>query len=109
MAQSPEFQIAGGNVTFWLRVKPRSRREALSVDSSGELRLEVSAPPLEGRANQACARFLARALRLPEACVSILRGRQSRRKLVRVTGRTPEETVAALKALAAGKSTARKR
>lgn len=79
------------------------------MDAAGEWRLEIGAPPVEGRANEACVRYLARALRLPEACVSILRGQQSRRKLVRVTGRTPEETVVALRALAAGKPSGRKR
>lgn len=103
----PEFKIEGTNVSFWLRVKPRSRHEKLDRDSSGELCLEVNAPPVEGRANDACVRFLARELRLPQACVSVMRGQHSRRKLIRVTGRTAEETVARLKALAAGKSAGR--
>jgi uncharacterized protein len=103
----PEFRIEGESVSFWLKVKPRSRHEKLSVESSGELCLEVSAPPVEGRANEACVRFFSRQLRLPQACVSVMRGQQSRRKLVRITGRTAAETVAQLKALAAGKTARR--
>jgi uncharacterized protein (TIGR00251 family) len=95
-----EFQIERENVSFWLKVRPRSARERLTRDSSGELRLELNAPPTEGRANEACVRFFARALRLPQACVVILSGHKSRRKLIRITGRSAEETVSQLKRLA---------
>ena len=96
----PEFQIENENVSFWLKVKPRSSRERLALDASGDLRLELHAPPAEGEANEACVQFLARGLRLPQACIAILRGRKSRRKLIRVTGRSAAETVAKIRALA---------
>lgn len=96
----PEFHIERENVSFWLKVKPRSSRERLTVDSSGELRLELHAPPTEGRANEACVRFFARELHLPQACVVLLAGGKARRKLIRITGRSAEETVAQLKRLA---------
>jgi hypothetical protein len=98
-----DFRIERENVSFWLKVKPRSVRERLVVDSSGELRLELEAPPIEGQANTACVRFFARALRLPQACVVILSGERSRRKRVRITGRSAEETIKQLKRLVAGK------
>ena len=63
------------------------------MDTSGELRLELHAPATEGQANEACVRFLARALRLPQACVVIISGQKARRKLLRVTGRSAEETI----------------
>lgn len=97
----PEFRIEGVSVTFWLNIKPRAARERLFLDSEGKLRLELHAAPKGGEANEACVQFLARALRLPQACVVILSGAKSRRKLLRVTGRSAEETVAQLKALAA--------
>jgi hypothetical protein len=97
----PDFQIERENVTFWLRVKPRAARERLSVDASGELRLELHAPPTEGLANEGCVHFFARALHLPQACVVILSGRKGRRKLLRITGRSAEETIAQIKTLAA--------
>jgi len=94
------FKVDQESVSFWLKVKPRSARERLAYDSSGELRLELHAPPSEGEANQACIYFFARALRLPKACIAIISGQRSRRKLIRITGRSGEETVAGLKALA---------
>jgi len=95
-----KFQVERENVSFWLKVKPRSARERLSVDSRGELRLELHAPPTEGQANEACVHFFARALRLPQACVVILSGHKARRKLLRVTGRSAVATIAQLEALA---------
>jgi len=93
----PEFKIERENVSFWVRVKPRAARERLTVDASGELRLELHAPATEGQANEACVYFFARALRLPQACVVILAGQKARRKLIRVTGRSAEETIAQIK------------
>lgn len=95
----PEFKIERENVSFWLKVKPRASRERLTLDASGELRLELHAAPTEGQANQACVRFFARALHLPQACVALLAGEKARRKLIRITGRSAEETVAQLQLL----------
>jgi uncharacterized protein YggU (UPF0235/DUF167 family) len=95
-----EFKVERENVSFWLKVKPRSSRERLTADAAGELRLELHAAPVEGEANEACLRFLARSLRLPQACVVILAGGKARRKLIRITGRSAEETIAQIKALA---------
>ena len=98
----PDFKVERENVSFWLRVKPRSARERLIREASGDLRLEVHAPPAEGQANQACVQFFARALRLPRACVVILSGEKGRRKLIRITGRSAEETIALLGKISAG-------
>ncbi|MGO8816956.1 MAG: DUF167 domain-containing protein [Terriglobia bacterium] len=98
----PEFKIEGESVNFWLRVKPRATRERLTVDASGELRLELHAPATEGKANEACIHFLARALRLPQASVEILSGQKARRKLLRVKGRSPEESIAGIKKAVTG-------
>jgi uncharacterized protein (TIGR00251 family) len=96
----PDFQIEQETVSFWLKVRPLSARERLAYDSNWELRLELHAPPTEGEANEACVYFFARALRLPQACVAIISGRRARRKLIRITGRSAEETIAGVKALA---------
>jgi len=93
------FNVDGDTVSFWLKVKPRSARERLAYDSNGDLRLELHAPPNEGEANQACVYFLARALRLPQACVTIVSGLRSRRKLIRIAGRPAKETISAIEAM----------
>jgi hypothetical protein len=103
-----DFQISGESVSFWLKVKPRASHERLTLDASGELRLELHAAPVEGQANEACLRFFARALHLPQACVAVLAGEKARRKLIRITGRSAEETVTRLQALAGQKSARRR-
>jgi uncharacterized protein (TIGR00251 family) len=97
----PDFKIENESVSFWLRVKPRAAHERLAVDASGELRLEVHAPALEGQANEACIGFFARALHLPQACVVIRSGQKARRKLLRVTGQPAEISIKRIEALAA--------
>ncbi len=91
-----EFKIEGENISFWMRVKPRSSHERLKLDGSGDLRLEIHAPALDGQANKACIEFLARTLRLPKASVAILTGHKTRRKLVRVAGNSAKESIARL-------------
>lgn len=90
-----EIHVEEDSVTFWLRVKPRSSRERLTVDSSGEPRLELHAPPTEGQANDACVEFLARLLHVSRSSIRIVTGEKSRRKLIRIRGR--EEIVTKLK------------
>jgi len=94
------YKVEGGTVSFWLRVKPRSARQRLAYDAKGEFRLELHAPPTNGEANQACVHFLARALRLPPSCVTIVSGERSRRKLIRIAARSAEVTISALEELA---------
>ena len=95
-----EFTVEGECVKFWLRIKPRSRRERLGRDSAGELVLEIPAPPVEGKANQAAINFLAEALDVPRSAVEIVTGEKSRRKLVRIAGSSAQQTIARLHALA---------
>ena len=94
------FRIEGNSVSFWVQVKPRSSQQGLELVSSGELCLRIHAAPTEGQANEACVQFLARHLRLPQNSVSILAGHRSRRKLVRITGRSAREIVEFLRGLA---------
>jgi uncharacterized protein YggU (UPF0235/DUF167 family) len=95
-----EFTTDGNTVTFWLKIKPRSSRRRLLRSSSGELCLELTAPPVEGRANEAAVDYLAESLHLPRRSVEIVTGAKSRRKLFRVTSGSAPETIACLEALA---------
>ena len=84
VALKTEIRVEPGCVTFWVRVKPRSSRERLTIDSSGELRLELHAPPTEGQANDACIEFFARRFHVPRSTIEIAKGEKSRRKLIRI-------------------------
>jgi len=93
-------RVERNTVTFWLRAKPRSSRERLTIDGSGELRLEIHAAATEGKANEACVEFLACALHLPKSSISIVSGERSKRKLMRVVATDPQQVVSRLQALA---------
>ena len=96
----PDFKVDGESVSFWLRVKPRAARERLTIEASGELRLELHAPPTDGQANEACVNFFARALRVPQASIVILSGHRARRKLVRISWRPASECLRLIESIA---------
>jgi uncharacterized protein (TIGR00251 family) len=73
-------------VAFSVRVQPRSSREGIEGEWQGALRVRLTAPPVEDRANQALRRLLASRLNLPIAAVRILSGEHSRIKRVHVRG-----------------------
>ena len=76
----------GNCVTFAIRVQPRASRNAIAGEWNGALRIRLTAPPLDGRANDAACRLLAEQLNIPPSAVSILSGERSRTKRVRITG-----------------------
>jgi uncharacterized protein (TIGR00251 family) len=59
-------------------------------------KIALTAPPVDGKANEALVAFLAEALRLPRARVAIVAGAASRAKTVRITGKSAAEVEAAL-------------
>ena len=72
--------------TFLVKVHPRARKNAVTGTLGDALKLSLTAPPAEGRANDACIGFLAEVLRLPRSSVTIAAGHTSRNKVVRVSG-----------------------
>lgn len=73
-------------VTFTVRIQPRARRNRIVGEHGDALKLALTAPPVEGKANQACIEFLAEALNLPRSSLVIVFGQTSRNKVVRVSG-----------------------
>jgi uncharacterized protein (TIGR00251 family) len=73
-------------VSFAVRVQPRARRNAIVGELGDALKIALTAPPVEGRANEACIEFLAELLDVPRASVTIASGQSSRNKVIRVTG-----------------------
>lgn len=73
-------------MSFAVRVQPRASRDELAGERAGALVVRLKAPPVEGAANAALVRFLAKSLDVPVAAVEILRGASRRNKLVRVLG-----------------------
>ena len=74
-----------------MRVQPRASRNEILGWREGVLSVRLTAPPVEGAANQACRALLAEALGLRRADVELLAGEKSREKRFRLTGITEEE------------------
>jgi len=77
--------------TFQVKVHPRAKKNAITGMVGDSLKLALTAPPLEGRANQACIEFLAEVLNVPRSSVTIAAGGSSRNKVVRVRGLSATE------------------
>jgi uncharacterized protein (TIGR00251 family) len=73
-------------VRFAVRLTPRARAERIDGVAAGALKVSVTAPATENRANEALLRLLAQEWRLARSAVSIVRGARSRDKLVDITG-----------------------
>ena len=87
--------VADG-VTLAVKVQPRASVNEI-VDASGdELRVRVTAPPVDAAANEALVRFLADVLDCPRNRVELLRGNTSRHKVLKIHGASAEAVFAAL-------------
>jgi uncharacterized protein (TIGR00251 family) len=87
---------AGGAVTLELLIQPRASRTRVVGEHDGRLKVQLAAPPVDGEANAALVEFLAHALHVKRAEVTVLRGDTGRRKTVQVEGVTAEVVEAVL-------------
>ena len=78
-------QQKGDAVTFSVRVHPKARRQGISGIVGDALKVDIAAPALEGKANEACIRFFADFLKVPRSSITITAGINSRNKLIRIT------------------------
>jgi uncharacterized protein (TIGR00251 family) len=77
--------------TFSVKVHPRAKKNAITGEVGDALKLALTAPPVEGRANEACIEFLAKVLSVPRSSITIAAGESSRNKLIRVAGLSAAE------------------
>ncbi len=86
----------GSSATLSVRVVPRSAKEGVAGFEGGVVRIRLNAPPVEGQANEALVRFLAKTLGVPKSRITLVAGEKGRSKVVRVDGVTREDLMAAL-------------
>ena len=78
-------ETAGG-VTFVVKVHPRAKKNAITGELGDAIKVSLTTPPVEGRANEACIEFFAKLLKVPRSSVTITSGQASRNKVIRVAG-----------------------
>src|SRR5687767_462640 len=89
----PYVQVRPEGVVICLKVQPRASKNAIGEAFGNELKVKVTAPPVDSAANGALVKFLAEILGCPRSAVAILRGQTSRHKQVIITGLSPETIV----------------
>lgn len=94
----PFIQIRPEGVVLSLKVQPRAAKNAIAEVLGNELKIKVTAPPVDSAANHALIEYLAETIACPRSAIRILRGQTSRHKQVVVTGMTVEAILAALRA-----------
>ena len=78
-------------ITFAVKVHPRAKKNAITGEVGDELKLALTAPPVDGKANEACIEFFAKLLKVPRSSVTIAAGQTSRNKVIRVAGLTAQQ------------------
>lgn len=76
----------GGAIVFDVQVVPRASKEKLGPIVGDRLKVQLTAPPVDGAANQALRALLAKLLGVPRSQVEIVRGETGRKKTLRVQG-----------------------
>lgn len=79
-----------------VRLQPRGGRTEVVGERDGVIVVRVTAPPVDGRANEALCSFIAKRAGVPKRAVSVVAGERSRDKVVRVEGLEMRELRAAL-------------
>ena len=86
-----------GKVSFTVRVQPRASRDEIVGEHQDGLKIRLTAPPVDDRANEALRKLLASRLNVPLAAVRIAAGERSRTKRVEILGVTAAMIEALLK------------
>ena len=79
-----------------IRLQPRARRNAIGDERDGVLRVSVAAAPVDGQANAALCKLIAKRAGVARGRVSVIRGERSHDKVLRVEGLAPAELRSAL-------------
>ncbi len=84
------FTESSEGITLAVKVVPRAKRDEIVGVEGDALKVRLTAPPVEGKANEALVKFLAKKLDVRRGDIEILHGETGRHKLVRVRGLSAE-------------------
>lgn len=82
----PRDKGAVESITLSVRIQPRASKNEITRMENGGLKIRLTAPPVDGAANEALIRFLADTLSVTRSQVEIMSGHTSRDKIVRISG-----------------------
>jgi uncharacterized protein len=100
MADSPlSIRETAAGAVFRIRAVPRATRSEIAGIQDDALKLRITAPPVEGKANEECIRLLAETLGVKKGQVTIIAGHASRTKTVAVEGLKADRVATLIAAL----------
>jgi uncharacterized protein (TIGR00251 family) len=76
-----------------IRAVPRASKNEIQGMYDGALKIRLTTPPVDGKANQALIKFLSKALKISKAQIELVQGETSRHKMVKITGLSKEEII----------------
>ena len=79
------------SATLSVRIQPRSSKNSFTRMEDGTLKIRLTAPPVDGAANEALVKFLSETLSVSRSSVEIVTGHTSREKRVKITGMDEDE------------------
>lgn len=91
MADALTIRRTAEGVSFSVRVQPRARKDEVCGVQGDALKVRLTAPPVEGAANEALVSLLAKSLGVGRNQIEVVRGRTSRAKVVAVSDLSPED------------------
>src|SRR5262245_59328722 len=89
-------QPHGDGVYLRIKLLPRASKDEIGEALGDELKIKVTAPPVDAAANEALLRLLAERLQCPRRCTQLVRGQTSRHKVVFVQGMNVESVLVRL-------------
>lgn len=85
---------ADGSITLTLHIQPGAKKTEIAGRHGEALKIRLAAPPVDGKANEALLKFVARQLGLPKTAVTLKSGQTSRQKVLELEGCTPARVAA---------------
>jgi uncharacterized protein len=84
-------QETASGIAFAVKVHPKAKKNSITGEVGDALKISLTAPPIDGRANAACVEFMAKLLKVPGSSVTIAFDQSSRNKIIRVAGLSAKE------------------
>jgi len=91
-----KLQEKEGYLLLQLRVQPKASKNKIQRDDHWGYRVYLTAPPIDGEANEALRTFMSKKLGIPKQCVSLVNGEKSRTKTIRIDGMTMPKLITRL-------------
>ncbi len=88
---------ATSSTTLSIRIQPRSSKNEIILMEGGGFKIRITAPPVDGAANEALIRFLADIFSVARSQIEIVSGHNSKNKIIRIQGVGKEDTERVLK------------